>query len=104
MKEILQIDLLNNPVVTSEGYREAVFEIFPTLHILDTLDKKGIDPAKANLDISASRIPLSLFDRSDQATASSSSNFYGSTALRDKSAAAIARTSRIKPAVRLVDF
>jgi hypothetical protein len=31
--------------------------MFPSLHILDTLDKNGVDPAKANLDISASRIP-----------------------------------------------
>lgn len=43
MRELIQLDLLNNPVVLLDNYRTQVFQIFPSLVILDTLDRKGID-------------------------------------------------------------
>nr|Q5Y2C3.2 RecName: Full=Histone H2A.Y [Tetrahymena thermophila SB210]AAU87547.2 core histone H2A variant [Tetrahymena thermophila] len=64
MRELIQLDLLNNPVVNTNNYRNLVFNLFPSLVILDTLDKNGIDQEKAALDISASRVPDNLFDKS----------------------------------------
>jgi hypothetical protein len=37
------LDLLNNPVVKEAGYQAHVFSLFPSLSILDTLDKIGKD-------------------------------------------------------------
>lgn len=43
LRQLLQLDLLNNSVVKEPGYRAYVFSIFPSLSILDTLDKIGKD-------------------------------------------------------------
>ncbi len=43
MKQLLQIDLINNPIQKIPGYRAQVFALFPALSILDTLDKGGKD-------------------------------------------------------------
>lgn len=43
MRSLLQLDLLNNEVVKLPGYRAQVFSMFPSLSILDTLDKIGKD-------------------------------------------------------------
>jgi len=43
MRKLLQLDLLNNPLAKEAGYRNQVFSIFPSLSILDTLDKIGKD-------------------------------------------------------------
>lgn len=43
LRQLLQLDLLNNPVVNEAGYRAQVFSMFPSLSILDTLDKVGKD-------------------------------------------------------------
>ncbi|KAL4464415.1 hypothetical protein ABPG72_010902 [Tetrahymena utriculariae] len=67
MRELIQLDLLNNPVINTNNYRNFVFNLFPSLVILDTLDKNGIDQEKAALDISASRVPDNLFDKSKPA-------------------------------------
>lgn len=39
----MQLDLINNPVYRLPGYREKMFEVFPRLVVLDTLDKSGKD-------------------------------------------------------------
>lgn len=43
LRQLLQLDLINNPVTKVPGYRNQVFAMFPTLSILDTLDKSGKD-------------------------------------------------------------
>ncbi|KAL4427263.1 hypothetical protein ABPG74_011499 [Tetrahymena malaccensis] len=87
MRELIQLDLLNNPVVNTDNYRNYLFNLFPSLVILDTLDKNGIDQEKAALDISASRVPDNLFDKSKPAQSVSkqvksvkvtSNNLFGS--------------------------
>lgn len=77
MRELIQLDLLNNPVVNTDDYRKTIFSMFPSLVVLDTLDKNGIDQEKASLDISAARIPDNLFDKSKQGF--SSSNLFSSS-------------------------
>jgi hypothetical protein len=64
-RQLLQLDLLNNPVVREAGYRAQVFSMFPSLSILDTLDKVGKDAYNNSTMMEAvSRIPDSLFDKS----------------------------------------
>lgn len=64
-RQLLQLDLLNNPVVNLPGYRAQVFSMFPSLSILDTLDKVGKDAYNNSTMMEAvSRIPDSLFDKS----------------------------------------
>lgn len=43
MTNLMQLDLINNPVYRKPGYREAMFEMFPRLIVLDTLDRGGKD-------------------------------------------------------------
>ena len=43
LHQILQLDLINNPVSRLPGYRENVYGMFKTLLVLDTLDKAGKD-------------------------------------------------------------
>lgn len=43
MRNLLQLDLINNPVYRISGYRDKVYEMFPSLIVLDTLDKSGKD-------------------------------------------------------------
>lgn len=43
MRNLLQLDLINNPVYRIAGYRDKVYEMFPSLIVLDTLDKSGKD-------------------------------------------------------------
>ncbi len=43
MKQLLQLDLINNPLQKIPGYRSQVFSMFPSISILDTLDKGGKD-------------------------------------------------------------
>lgn len=63
-RQLLQLDLLNNPVVNEPGYRAKVFSMFPSLSILDTLDKVGKDAYNNSTMMEAvSRIPDSLFDK-----------------------------------------
>lgn len=65
MKQLLQLDLINNPVTKIPGYRNQVFSMLPTLSILDTLDKAGKDAyANATMVEAVSRIPDNLFDKS----------------------------------------
>lgn len=65
MRSLLQLDLLNNPVVKVPGYRAQVFSMFPSLSILDTLDKIGKDAFNNTSMLEAvSRIPDNLFDKS----------------------------------------
>jgi hypothetical protein len=64
-RQLLQLDLLNNPVVNEPGYRAQVFSMFPSLSILDTLDKVGKDAYNNSTMMEAvARIPDSLFDKS----------------------------------------
>lgn len=64
MHQILQIDLINNPVSRLPGYRENVYSKFKTLLVLDTLDKSGKDAYSNVLMMEAvARIPDNLFDR-----------------------------------------
>jgi hypothetical protein len=65
MRNLLQLDLLNNEVVKLPGYRAKVFTLFPSLSILDTLDKIGKDAYNnATMIEAVSRIPDNLFDKS----------------------------------------
>lgn len=65
MRSLLQLDLLNNNVVKLPGYRAQVFSMFPSLSILDTLDKIGKDAFNNSSMLEAvSRIPDTLFDKS----------------------------------------
>ena len=65
MKQLLQIDLINNPISKLPGYRERIFAIFPSLNIVDTLDKGGKDAyANPSMVQAVSRVPDALFDKS----------------------------------------
>lgn len=65
LRSLLQLDLLNNEVVKLPGYRAQVFTLFPSLSILDTLDKIGKDAYNNSTMLEAvSRIPDNLFDKS----------------------------------------
>lgn len=65
MKQLLQLDLINNPVSKLPGYRNQIFLMFPTITILDTLDKGGKDAyTNPSMIQAASRVPDSLFDKS----------------------------------------
>lgn len=65
MKQLLQLDFINNPISKVAGYREKVFSFFPTLTVLDTLDKSGKDAyASSSMAVSVSRVPDALFDKS----------------------------------------
>jgi hypothetical protein len=62
MRQLVQLDLINNPVSKLSGYREKMFNIFPTITILDTLDRAGKDAyANTTMTLNASRIPDTLF-------------------------------------------
>lgn len=65
LRSLLQLDLLNNEVVKLPGYRAQVFILFPSLSILDTLDKIGKDAYNnATMLEAVSRVPDNLFDKS----------------------------------------
>ncbi len=65
MKQLLQIDLINNPIQKVSGYRALVFAMFPALSILDTLDRGGKDAySNSNMLEAVSRVPDGLFDKS----------------------------------------
>lgn len=65
LKQILQLDLINNPVTKVAGYRNQVFSMFPKLTILDTLDRAGKDAyGNSSMVEAVSRIPDNLFDKS----------------------------------------
>ena len=65
MKQLLQLDLINNPVSKLPGYRNQIFLMFPTITILDTLDKGGKDAYNNPSMVQAvSRVPDNLFDKS----------------------------------------
>lgn len=65
MRNLLQLDLLNNEVVKLPGYRAQVFSMLPSISILDTLDKIGKDAYNnATMLEAVSRIPDTLFDKS----------------------------------------
>lgn len=64
MKQLLQLDLINNPVSKLPGYRNTIFSMFPTITILDTLDKIGKDAYTSSSMVQAvSRVPDTLFDK-----------------------------------------
>lgn len=73
MKQLLQLDFINNPVSKLAGYRNQVFSMFPTLTVLDTLDRGGKDSYNnASMVQTISRVPDSLFDKSAPVPAISS--------------------------------
>lgn len=41
--DLIQLDLLNNPVQKVAGFRNKVFDLLPQLKVLDTLDAAGND-------------------------------------------------------------
>ena len=68
MKELLQLDFINNPVSRIPGYRNTVFTMFPKVTILDTLDKVGKDAyANSSMNQAVARVPEALFDKGDRA-------------------------------------
>lgn len=68
MRQLLQLDLINNPVSKLAGYREKIFSLFPTITILDTLDKGGKDAySGSSMALTISRVPDTLFDKSPPA-------------------------------------
>lgn len=65
MRQLLQLDLINNPISKLPGYREKIFTMFPSINILDTLDKGGKDAyTSASMVQAVSRVPDALFDKS----------------------------------------
>lgn len=65
MKQLFQINFLSNPIVNEPGYRNKVFSMFPSLTVLDGLDKGGKDAFNAtSMANTTSRVPTSLFDTS----------------------------------------
>lgn len=64
MKELLQLDFINNPVSRIPAYRNTIFSMFPKLTILDTLDKAGKDAyATSSMNQTVARVPDALFDK-----------------------------------------
>ena len=63
----MQLDLINNPVYKLAGYREKVFTMFPSLVVLDTLDRSGKD-AYNNVTMmeTVHRIPEHLFSSNEE--------------------------------------
>lgn len=65
MRQLFQLDLINNPVQSEAGYRPKVFGILSSLTVLDTLDKSGKDAFNTTSMVqTASRVPAGLFDTS----------------------------------------
>ena len=65
MRQLFQINLLSNPIQTEAGYRNKVFSMFPSLTVLDGLDKGGKDAFNATSMVNTtSRVPTGLFDTS----------------------------------------
>jgi hypothetical protein len=62
MRELFQLDLLNNPIQEETGFRNQIFGMFPSLMILDTLDKKDQDTNKSLINEATKRIPTNLFE------------------------------------------
>ncbi len=64
-RQLLQLDLINNPIQKISGYRNLVFTLLPKLTILDTLDKGGKDAyTNSTMMEAVSRVPDALFDKS----------------------------------------
>lgn len=100
MKQLLQLDLINNPVSKLPGYREKVFKIFPSLTILDTLDKSGKDAyAGSSMALSVSRVPDALFDKSAPVPVYVPPPMLVATAARTKSISKPAATSATSAAI-----
>ena len=67
MRQLLQLDLINNPINKEAGYRQKIFDMFPSITILDTLDKGGKDAyTNPSMVQAVSRVPDALFDKSPQ--------------------------------------
>lgn len=65
MRQLFQLDLINNPIQHQPGYRAKVFEILTSLTVLDTLDKSGKDAYETtSMSQTAARVPPALFDTS----------------------------------------
>jgi histone H2A len=65
MRQLFQLDLINNPIQREPGYRVQVFQMIPSLTVLDTLDKSGKDAYNTTSMVqTASRVPTGLFDTS----------------------------------------
>lgn len=65
LRQLMQLDFINNPVCKAAGYRTTIFDRFPTLPILDTLDKAGKDAyASSTMMQAVARVPDNLFDKS----------------------------------------
>ncbi len=77
MKQLFQINLLGNPIQTEAGYRNKVFDMFPSLTVLDGLDKGGKDAFNATSMVNTtSRVPSTLFDTSAPVISPSISHPY----------------------------
>jgi hypothetical protein len=65
MKQLFQLNFLSNPIQNEAGYRNKVFSMFPSLTVLDGLDKGGKDAFNAtSMANTTSRVPSGLFDTS----------------------------------------
>ena len=70
MRQLFQINLLSNPIQSESGYRSTVFAMFPSLTVLDGLDKGGKDAFNAtSMANTTARVPTGLFDTSRPAPA-----------------------------------
>ena len=95
MRQLFQLNLLSNPVQSEAGYRNKVFTMFPSLTVLDGLDKGGKDAFNAtSMANTTSRVPAKLFDTSrpvpstslfSGGTVASSSLFNGGGAVASSS-------------------
>jgi acidic leucine-rich nuclear phosphoprotein 32 family protein A/C/D len=46
---LINLDLSSNPVTEVQDYREALFELIPSLEVLDGLDKEGQEQISENM-------------------------------------------------------
>jgi histone H2A len=81
MKQLFQLDLINNPVQKEAGYRVKVFSLLSSLTVLDTLDKSGKDAFNTTSMVqTVSRVPQTLFDTSKPSPSPfGSGSIFGST-------------------------
>ena len=63
LKNLLQLDLIANPLTVEINYSEEIFKRFPSLKFLDSKDKNGKNSNDANMSESLQRVRPDLFQR-----------------------------------------
>lgn len=96
MKKLLQLDLINNPVSRLPGFRNEVLTQFPSILILDTLDRGGKDAyTNATMIQAVARVPDNLFDKSRPPPPPPKVHVHAHEQQKKKLSHALARTGSI---------